>query len=101
MGNTTTAHAHTDKTQAAKILARIAHGNSINPVQALRLFGCFRLGARIYELRKMGVNVASRRVKFTGQDGKSGHYSAYWLRGTLDELPEAAKQMLNLQTATQ
>lgn len=101
MGSTTTTHPHTDKTQAAKILARIAHGNSINPIQALRLFGCFRLGARIYELRKMGVNVASRRVKFTGQDGKPGHYSAYWLRGTLDELPEAAKQMLNLQTATQ
>ena len=101
MGTQSTQTQHSNRTQAAAILARIAHGNSINPIQALQLFGCFRLGARIYELRQMGVNVESKRIKFTGPGGKSGHYSAYWLKGGIDGLPEAAKQLLNLQTAQQ
>ena len=101
MGTQST-HTHSDRNQAAAILARLAHGNSINPIQALKLFGCFRLASRISELRKMGVNISSTLITFTSAaTGRKGRHSVYWLKGTVDELPEAAKQLLNLQTAAQ
>jgi len=36
------------------ILRHLKAGNSITPIDALNLFGCFRLAARIYELRTKG-----------------------------------------------
>ena len=36
------------------ILRHLKTGNSITPIDALNLFGCFRLAARIYELRTQG-----------------------------------------------
>lgn len=44
-------------TQAAQILAHLRAGNSITPMEALDLFGCFRLGARIYDLKAEGHDI--------------------------------------------
>ena len=38
----------------------------LTPLDALDRFGCFRLGARIYDLRRMGVPIASERVETPG-----------------------------------
>ncbi len=43
--------ARTDS-QAAAILSHLQAGNSITPRDALQLFGCMRLAARIAELRE-------------------------------------------------
>jgi hypothetical protein len=40
--------------QAARILRHLRDGNSITPLFALRRYGCFRLGARIWDLRRDG-----------------------------------------------
>jgi hypothetical protein len=45
---------HQDANQASSILAYLRRGYSITPLDALNLFGCMRLGARIWELRKKG-----------------------------------------------
>lgn len=37
-------------TQSNQILEYMRQGNSITPLEALNLFGCMRLGARIYDL---------------------------------------------------
>ena len=37
-------------------------GGPITPIEALNLYGCFRLGARIYELRQAGHNILTRMV---------------------------------------
>ena len=34
----------------------IAHG-SITPMEALNLYGCYRLGARVWDLRQAGVPI--------------------------------------------
>jgi Helix-turn-helix domain len=34
----------------------------ITPIEALRLYGCFRLGARIFDLRQMGHEILTTRV---------------------------------------
>lgn len=38
--------------QEKKILEYMQAGNTLTPLEALYLFGCFRLGARVFELRK-------------------------------------------------
>ena len=40
--------------QAKRILAYMKAGNRITPIEALNLFGCFRLGARIADLKDGG-----------------------------------------------
>lgn len=64
-------------TQAAKILEYLQSGHRITPLDALRLFGCFRLGARVWDLRKEGYNIASVTKKVG--DGK--WVAEYFLEG--------------------
>jgi len=37
-------------------------GKGITPLQALNQFGCFRLAARIHELRGIGYNITKTNV---------------------------------------
>ena len=43
--------------QTTKILLYLKEGNKITGMDALKLFNCWRLGARIFSIRKMGFNV--------------------------------------------
>jgi|BioPla2DNA2_1021312.scaffolds.fasta_scaffold41146_3 hypothetical protein len=49
--------------QKAKILDYMRQGHGITPIDALRMFGCFRLGARISEIKKDGWIVRTEMVK--------------------------------------
>ena len=62
------------KSQSEAILAYLKQGRRITPIDALNMFGCFRLAARISDLRSEGHNIVSENVE---QDGKS--FSAYRL----------------------
>lgn len=50
-----------NQTQAIK--AHLESGRSITPIDALRQYGCMRLGARIFDLRREGMAVSMRLVK--------------------------------------
>lgn len=50
------------QSQNAGILQALKEGAHITPMGALRRFGCFRLSARIADIRKMGYNVKTRIV---------------------------------------
>ena len=50
-------------TQEQAILKYMKTVGPITPMEALRDFGCFRLGARVYDLRKKGHNIRSTIVK--------------------------------------
>ncbi|WP_294966512.1 helix-turn-helix domain-containing protein [uncultured Gilliamella sp.] len=52
--------------QCDLILIHLQSGKTINPLQALNLYGCFRLGARIYDLKKAGFDIDSRLVHENG-----------------------------------
>ena len=43
--------------QNAKILEHLNSGRSITAIEALQLYGCFRLAARIHDLKKAGVPI--------------------------------------------
>jgi len=55
------------RTQSARILDFMASGKPVNPMVALRRFGCFRLGARIYDLKQDGHEIKSERVTRRGK----------------------------------
>ncbi len=44
------------------ILAYLQGGNSLTGIEALEMFGCFRLPSRINDLRNMGHSIESDRV---------------------------------------
>ena len=55
------------KTQNQMILEYLQAGYSLTPLEALNKFGCFRLGARIWDLHKAGFNIKSEDVKENGK----------------------------------
>jgi len=57
--------------QKDKILKALMRGQKITPHQALRNFGCFRLGARIYELKKEGWPIESKMIEVKTWAGRN------------------------------
>ncbi len=62
-------------TQTEEIKNHLESGFHITPLSALNLFGCFRLGARIFELKEQGMAIASKMIK----TGSGKHVKQYWL----------------------
>ena len=63
-------------TQNKQILEHLKKGNSITPLLALNLFGCFRLSARIHNLRQDGHNIIKRTIT---SDDSNKHFAEYTL----------------------
>jgi len=55
------------ESQSYQIREYLLQGNTITALEALKLFGCFRLSGRIYDLRKEGINISSTIVKINGK----------------------------------
>ena len=51
------------QTQKESILRHLQSGRTITPLEALNLYGCYRLSARIRELRDEGYEIKSENVK--------------------------------------
>lgn len=58
-------------TQTEAILQYMKEGNSITAFEALNLFGCMRLAARIGDLRADGYVIESRPVKVNTRIGQT------------------------------
>lgn len=61
------------ETQCKKIAAHLEGGNTITALEALNLFGCFRLASRIHDLRVQGYDIIVDRIKTN-----SGKYVAQY-----------------------
>jgi Helix-turn-helix domain len=64
------------KTQCEHILKDLKAGLRITPVDALAKYGCFRLAARINDLRNGGYGIETEIV--TNTNGKN--YAQYFLK---------------------
>ena len=51
------------ESQNKRIRKYLEAGRSLTPIDALYQFGCFRLGARIYDLRKQGMRITSETIE--------------------------------------
>jgi hypothetical protein len=58
----------------SKILAHLQSGKTITPLEALSLYGCLRLSARIYDLRNRGFSIENIQ-----QETKDERYAIYQL----------------------
>ncbi len=54
-------------TQKKCIATALKRGDRLTPLQALNKFGCFRLAARISELRAEGMQIQSRLINVNGK----------------------------------
>lgn len=54
------------------VLDVLQSGRKITPLEALREFGCFRLPARIYDLKQEGYKIHSKIVR-------GAKYKVYWM----------------------
>ena len=55
-------------TQETQIINYLKTGKKLSPLEALKKFGCFRLGARIFDLKQKGHNIATQ---FKPKKGKT------------------------------
>lgn len=53
--------------QNHQIAAYLMRGGSITPIDALKMFGCFRLSARIADLRRSGYRIKTKLVTENGK----------------------------------
>lgn len=63
------------KTQKENILTHLEKGYMITAMDALTFFGCFRLAARIKNLRDAGHDIKDKWIKHDNGRG----YKAYYL----------------------
>ena len=70
--------------QSNKILIHLMSGQSITPLQALDLYGCFRLSARIQDLEAEGYKIKSKLIDLS--NGK--RVAQYQLTGSLTSGPQ-------------
>lgn len=62
-----------------QVLEYLKRGNSLTPLEALKMFGSFRLGAIVFELKKEGHNIVTTMVS----NGES-HFASYKIMPRLD-----------------
>lgn len=69
-------NAKASKSQKERILEHLLSGKSISPLEALNLYGCLRLGARIADIKGEGYLIYKEMVK----DPKTGkRYAQYYM----------------------
>ena len=62
--------------QKSLVLNHLKNDNGITPMEALKLFGAFRLSAIIFDLKKDGYDIDTEIIKNGGK-----HYANYKLKG--------------------
>ena len=53
--------------QTSQILKHLKSGKKLTAIQALEKFGCFRLAARIGEIKEIGVDVKKHTIEKNGK----------------------------------
>ena len=66
-------------TQEQAVRNHIINNGSITQAQAVRLYGCYRLSARIYEMRKDGYEIATQYKTSKNRFGYVSVYANYVL----------------------
>ena len=61
------------KPQARKVLNHLTKRKSISPLEALHVYGIYRLAACIHELRKIGIEINT----VMKADASGHHYARY------------------------
>ena len=67
------------KSQNKQIAEYVRSGRKLTPLDALYQFGCFRLSARIYDLRSEGMAIEAHTRQIMSA-GKKKHVTEYFIK---------------------
>lgn len=79
--DSTNQNINTCSSQSAAIRSWLEAGKSITAGEALKQFSCFRLAARINDLRMEGMQISSRSIAVINAQGKQVRVAEYALGG--------------------
>lgn len=65
--------------QKEMILRHLLEGKPIDPIESLREYGCYRLGAVIHTLRNEGYLISTKLACHKNKYGHTTHYAIYKL----------------------
>lgn len=68
------------KNQTEAILWHLEHRGYITTFTAFRKYGCTRLSAKIFDLRRKGYNISSKPVTKTNRYGLTCTFYNYYLK---------------------
>lgn len=71
-------------TQARLIVEYLEEFGSITPLEAIRDIGCYRLSARISDIKKMGIPIKTEMVNVKNRRGKYSRIARYSLAVNAD-----------------
>ena len=71
-------------TQASLIIEYLEEFGSITPLEAIRDIGCYRLSARISDIKDMGVPIKTEMVNVKNRRGKYSRIARYSLAVSAD-----------------
>ena len=66
-------------TQCERILRHLQDFGSIDPMTAIKEYGCMRLASRIADLKGMGINIVAERTKGKNRYEEPTSYCTYRL----------------------
>lgn len=69
--------------QTAAVLKHLKTKKSITSMQAFELYGCTRLSAKIFDLRKAGYDIRNEWQETTTRFGENCRYVKYVYKGEL------------------
>lgn len=67
--------------QTDRLLEYLQEHRRINPLEAWRKLGIYRLGARVFDLRAAGHTIHSERVSVANQYGEKCRVASYRYEG--------------------
>ena len=67
------------KTQTERIVEYMEEFDSITPLEAMRDLGCYRLSARIYDLKKDGADIKKEMIQVRNRFGEFTTVAQYTL----------------------
>lgn len=80
MAQNDTDNSSSTASQKELILGHLKRYGSIEPLTALREYGCYRLGARIADLRQEGYDIATEKMQERSKvTGRTVVYAKYTL----------------------
>ena len=71
-------------TQASLIIEYLEEFGSITPLEAIRDIGCYRLSARISDIKDMGIPIKTEMVNVKNRRGKYSRIARYSLAVSTD-----------------
>ena len=84
-------------TQCARIMRYLCECSSISQLEAYEHLGCFRLGARIWDLKKLGISITDETTESRNRFGDPVHFMKYSLACSREEALEIIEQGYSLK----